>query len=377
MRILIYSQDSLGLGHLRRTRNIALEVVAREPGSSILILADSPVAPFFCPFPGVDYLKLPTIKKVGDSDWQSGTLRLDIEDLANLRAKLILQAFDEFNPDVVLVDHMPVGALGELKPTLDRAMQKASRPKLFLGLRDILDRPEVTRRVWTETGAYEYLQTYDAVLIYGCREIYDADSAYCLSQHAQKLVYCNYVGPRWHTDRLPHVAPMVLLMGGGGADFFPLAKAFLDALPMLLQKMPLQAMILTGPNMAADQQEALLAQATPFPVQIQSGTEDAIGLLQRASSVVTMAGYNSLCEVLQYRKKALVVPRAGPSAEQRMRSQLFSRRSLVLTLDPDDLSAESMAGGLFRLATEDAVPDPANIPPLDGAKRTAEMLLGD
>ena len=89
-----------------------------------------------------------------------------------------------------------------------------------------------------------------------------------------------------------------------------------------------------------------------------------------------MAGYNSLCEVLAWRKKALVVPRAGPSAEQRIRSQVFSQRSLVRMLDPDNLTPERMAQELMQLLTDDNIPNLDNIPPLDGAQQAALALLG-
>jgi predicted glycosyltransferase len=90
-----------------------------------------------------------------------------------------------------------------------------------------------------------------------------------------------------------------------------------------------------------------------------------------------MAGYNSLCETLQARKKALVVPRRGPSAEQRIRSEIFSQRRLVMTLDPDSLTPDRMAEKVMRLISADgAIPDPANLPPLDGARRAASVVLG-
>jgi predicted glycosyltransferase len=88
-----------------------------------------------------------------------------------------------------------------------------------------------------------------------------------------------------------------------------------------------------------------------------------------------MAGYNSLCEVLAWEKKAVVVPRRGPSAEQRMRSTLFSRRSLIRSIQPERLTSERLGAGLHRLLAAEDVPNLANIPPLDGAQRAADMLL--
>jgi predicted glycosyltransferase len=377
-RLLIYSQDGMGLGHLRRTRNIAREVLAWNPGCSILILADSPVVPFFSPMSGVDYLKLPTIVKTGDVTWQTSMLSLSIAETVNLRAEVIRQVFREFKPDAVLVDHMPVGALGELKLLLESSIQGTRHAKFFLGLRDVLDAPEVIRRVWSENGAYEYLGLYDAVLIYGSRTIYAAESVYHLTPHAHQVIYCNYVTPRNHTEapsRRPD-EPFILVMGGGGKDSFPTAHTFLKAFPFLLQDMPLRALILTGPHMPPAERADLVAQSAAYPVEILSSVQDATLLLRQAAVVVTMAGYNSLCEVLAWRKKALVVPRAGPSAEQRIRSQVFSQRHLVRMLDPDYLCPERLAQELRQLLTDDSIPNPANIPPLDGAQRAARLLLG-
>ncbi|MBI1893914.1 MAG: hypothetical protein HYS14_07385 [Candidatus Rokubacteria bacterium] len=377
-RLLMYSQDGLGLGHLRRAHNIAREVLALEPQSSILIVADSPATSFFSALHGVDYLKLPTIVKRDAQRWSAETLHLKTEELVSLRASIIKETFWEFRPDAVLVDHMPLGALGELKSMLDSAVGKRRRPFLFLGLRDVLGQPEVIRRAWHELGGYEYLSHYDAVLIYGCRELYDAESAYRLTPSAQGVRYCHYVAPEPEGERapVPHQGdvPLILVMVGGGHDGFPLARAFVDALPILLRTTDLQALILTGPNIPAAQREALVSRSVPYPVDVRC--EDATPWLQAASVVVTMAGYNSLCEVLKWRKRALVVPRPGPSAEQRIRSQLFSQRRLVRVVDPADLTAERLAEELVRLLADDDMPQPANIPPLDGARQATKLLLG-
>src|SRR3712207_75399 len=151
-RLLIYSQDGLGLGHLRRTHTIASEVVHSDPGCSVLVVSDSPAVPFFERIPGVDYLKLPSIVKVDRGLWRSRGLRLALDDVVRLRTGLIDRVFGDFEPDAVLIDHMPTGALGELKPLLDRASRRGG-PRLLLGLRDVLDDPAVIRQTWSELDA--------------------------------------------------------------------------------------------------------------------------------------------------------------------------------------------------------------------------------
>jgi predicted glycosyltransferase len=297
-----------------------------------------------------------------------------------MRAGIILELFRRFRPDVVLVDHMPLGAMGELKPLLERAASlRRRRPRLFLGIRDVIDDPKVVRSTWQELGVYEYLSLYEAVLVYGSRAIYDADRAYQLTPHVSEVRYCQYVTGRARPPRyrVPRRKPLVIVTGGGGSDAFPVAKAFVDALPLLSAVRPLRAVILTGPNMPPDQRMLLRTSARGYSVALAAAVADAPSYFQKASAVVTMAGYNSLCEVLSARKKALVIPRRGPSAEQRIRAGLFSRRRLIRRLNPFHLRPELVAAELAELLEDGAIPDPEAIPPLDGAARAAAVLLGE
>ncbi|MFN2489589.1 MAG: glycosyltransferase family protein [Actinomycetota bacterium] len=380
-RLLMYSQDGMGLGHLRRSSNIAQEILLRAPKTDVLILADSPATSLIAPRPGIEVMKLPTIIKTGSGSWKStawknSSLSSDIKRIMRLRAKLILETFSEFAPDTVLVDHMPVGALGELKPMLERSMSLRRPPKLFLGLRDILDSPSVIRRVWAKLGAYEILRLYEAVLIYGSRQIYDASLAYGLKPSARNVLFCNYVSPVAQQQATESVLdePYILMMGGGGRDAYPLALTFLDAFPLLSPQLPMRAVVLTGPNMLAGDREALVAHAAT-PVVVKGGYSNADMWIRNADAVVSLAGYNSLCEVLKWRRKALVVPRSGPSAEQRTRGDLFSRRSLIRVLDPTELVPVRLAEELLALLADGAVPNPANIPPLDGAQHSSMAML--
>lgn len=362
---------------MRRSTNIAREILKREPDASILVVADSPAAHFFLPPHGVDYVKLPTIVKTGDDTWRSNSLSVPLDDVLRLRAALIEQTVKHFKPDTILVDHMPVGALGELKPMIDMVREDEHGPRLFLGIRDVLDRPETIRKVWQEVGAYEYLKAYDAVLVYGAKELLDAATEYGLAAYATKVISCNFVATEAaaYEDVPEGDVPLILVMGGGGADLFPIAKTFLEALPLLTGESQLSAAILPGPNMDLGQMEMLTELAEGQPATVCGGFEDATYWLSRASAVVMMAGYNSMCEVLSARKRALVIPRPGPSAEQRIRTKLFADRGLIHALDPDELTASNLARSLSRLLADDAVPNPAHLPLLDGAERAADALL--
>jgi hypothetical protein len=58
-RVLIYSHDTFGLGHLRRSRAIANAIVERWPDASVVIISGSPVIGNFEFGSGVDYIRIP------------------------------------------------------------------------------------------------------------------------------------------------------------------------------------------------------------------------------------------------------------------------------------------------------------------------------
>jgi predicted glycosyltransferase len=243
-------------------------------------------------------------------------------------------------------------------------------------LRDILDEPSVIRHAWKGLNAYAYLSCYDSILVYGCSEIHDSTGAYELLPHARRVVYCNYVSPD-QADEPSHPPPeeaFLLMMGGGGSDAYTLALAFVEAFPQLYDRLGMKAFVLTGPNMGTAERDELVRRSPP-PLEVLSSHESAHSWIENASAVITLGGYNSLCEVMKWHKKALVVPRPGPSAEQQTRSRLFAARGLARMLHPTDLTAESLTKEVIALMQDPGTPNLAHIPPLDGAERAADAIL--
>jgi len=145
-RILIYSHDSFGLGHLRRCRAIAHAIVDRYKGVSVLILSGSPIIGSFDFLPRVDFVRIPGVIKLTSGEYQSLGLHIDLEQTMAIRAAIIQQTAESFRPDLLLVDKEPLGLRGEVVPTLK--MLKARGATLVLGLRDIMDEPTLLLREW-------------------------------------------------------------------------------------------------------------------------------------------------------------------------------------------------------------------------------------
>src|SRR5687767_9578242 len=113
-RIATYSQDGLGLGHMRRTHLIANQFLELRPDGCVLTLSDSQLGQFFTLAPNHDYVKLPSIVKDGPGNWRAANLSLPFDEVLDLRKELICRAVLNFQPQILLVDHMPHGAMGEL-----------------------------------------------------------------------------------------------------------------------------------------------------------------------------------------------------------------------------------------------------------------------
>jgi len=383
-RILMYTQDSYGLGHLRRATNLANALVAKRADLSVLLVVDSPIAPFFELRPHVDFLKLPTVVKVGAGVFRTGQLAEGYEEIRSLRAHVLREAVLCFLPDVILVDHMPGGANRELLLTLTTIRRRKLATRMVLGLRDIVDSPEVTRAVWRHERVYEAMQEYyDRVLIYGSPEVFDTAAEYDIARvMGERIRYCGYVCNQEELEPPERVRarlglgrePTVVVTAGGGADAYRLMHAYLEALPRLGIPSPATLMI-TGPFLPEAELRTLRERAASLPVQIRASVGEGLDTMNVADLVVCMAGYNTLSEVLRLGKRAIVVPRPGPSAEQGMRARLFAERGLVDVVEPGTLSASTLAHALVKNLIARSRPAPRHVPDLDGVERATEALL--
>ncbi|MCX6048005.1 MAG: glycosyltransferase [Chloroflexi bacterium] len=406
MRIATYSQDGLGLGHMRRTHLIASQFLGLCPDASVLTLSDSPLGQFFTPAPNHDYLKLPSIVKDGPGQWRAANLTLPFSEVSALRRELIERTVLGFRPQILLVDHMPHGAMGELLPTLAALRASGAETKIVLGLRDILDAPEVVQSRWQIEGAYDAVeQYYDRVLVYGMRDVFDLAEQYRFSPSvADRLRYCGYVceSPKQRAPELSMGGPrsarqaklntgvalrrklltgahacakLVVAMAGGGADAYPMMRTLVDAMPVIQRRQHSLLVLITGPFMPFELRKDLKVRAQGLPVRIITSVDDTNSYLQAADLVVAMAGYNTSVEILQSGKRAIFVPRRGPSAEQRTRAQLFAARGWVDMLDPDELSVDTLVPLVVQNLSLGSTLSTPNKPDLQGMHVAAAQLV--
>ena len=386
-RLLFYSHDTFGLGHFRRSLTIAAHLRHRLPDTSVLIVTGLEAAYAFDTPAGIDFVKLPGVKKVGPEEYRSRHLRISFERVRRLRARLIKTVAKSFAPHMLVVDNVPRGVHGELVPTLEFLRNYRPETKIVLTLRDILDEPEAIVPQWKRRGVYELLEhTYDEIWIVGWKPLFDPTALYELPPAvSEKARFCGYIVR--HASREATAAirrelalddePLALVSAGGGGDGYPLLRAYADALEVHSPGVS-KSVVCLGPDMPPRQRNDLKQRLLPRSgsVFLFDFRPDLVSFLPLAAVSVSMAGYNTIAEVVAHQRRAVVVPRVFPRREQWLRARALEDLGLLQTVDPAALSAETLGEAIRgRLA----MPPPALAMDFGGLRRItrrARALLG-
>ena len=393
IEVFLYSHDTFGLGHLRRNLAIAEELLNANGQFSVRLLTGSPVIDSWTLPRGLKVQPLPPVVKLAAETYAARTPGEPFGLVKGYREALILKLVLRHRPDVFLVDHAPAGMNGELLSTLALIRREMPDTRTILGLRDILDSPAIVRELWREQDIHTLLdRAYDDIFVYGSRRLFDVVNGYGISPRvAERVRYCGYVvhaeddGGKagvapppgavcWNAARAAG-RPVVLVTAGGGGDGYPMMEAYLRA----LETLPVggfHSVLVTGPLMAEAQAAALRQAAVGrADVELIERTTDLVPSLHAAALVVSMAGYNTSAELIAARKRAILVPRAAPRAEQRMRAALLSKLGLVLVAHQGPRLAEHLAALLpAALAAPPPHAEAWDSLDLHGAERVADYL---
>lgn len=386
-RVMIYSHDTFGLGHIRRARAIANAIVGADSTVSIIIVTGSPVVGNFEYGDGIDYVRLPGVVKQPDGDYVSLSLRIPLEESVALREAIIRQTAIAFDPDILIVDKEPTGFRGEILPTLE--FVKARGTRIVLGVRDILDEPEALVPEWERKGAAQALaQYYDNVMVYGLKEVYEPLA--CLGLPASVAARTTYTGylrremPREpNLTRYPKLTKgdFVLVTTGGGGD----GAGLMDWVISAFETHPtpdIPALLVFGPFIPRDIRHAFMERigrlknvdAIAFDAKLER-------LMDRAAGIVAMGGYNTFCEILSLDKRSLIVPRAKPRLEQTIRARRAAALGLCSVLeDPTDFGKgrrdpAAMAASISEMLNRGR-PSQAKVPNLLSGLDTIVGLTG-
>ncbi|WP_237476563.1 glycosyltransferase family protein [Lichenibacterium dinghuense] len=344
-RVLFYVQHLLGIGHLVRAGRVA---AALSEAFEVLLVVGGELPAGLLP-DNVSLFALPPVK-AGPSGF-SALVHPDgrpftAEDKAD-RRDLLLGCFDEFFPEVVLIEAFPFGRRAmrfELLPLLERAAAAAQRPLVACSVRDILQDARPERRAETVALIRRH---FDLVLVHGDpRLVHLSDSFPEAQQFADLIGYTGMVGPR-HDGLLHGVDHAederfdVVVSVGGGAVGARLVAAALAARP-LSQLADARWLVLTGPNA-----DAVPEAPAAHGVSVRYFVPDLAARLARARVSVSQAGYNTVADLVAARCRAVLVPyAAGGETEQARRAALLAERGLAVVVEEKALDAATLAAAV-------------------------------
>lgn len=379
-RILIYSHDTFGLGHLRRCRTIAHSLVDRYKGLSVLILSGSPIVGSFDYRARVDFIRIPGVIKLHNGDYTSLGLHINLEQTMAMRESIIRHTAEIFDPDIFLVDKEPLGLKGEVEKTL--RMFKPTRTRLVLGLREVMDDPELLKPEWERKGAMPALEElYDEIWVYGPLQTGNPlDGLDLPTGVSEKMAYAGYLrrdlpAASGHVSGVDTDEPYLLVTPGGGGDGEQMVDWVLSAYEQA-DDLPYPAIIVFGPFMQASLRQTFQHRADALSrVQAIDFDNQMERLMEGAEGVVAMGGYNTFCEILSLNKRALLIPRVHPRREQLIRAQKAQDLGLARMLPIDSARAPEEMIAALRTMPSQSLPSDVAIPGLlDGLDNVARFV---
>lgn len=353
LRIVLYSHDTMGLGHVRRNLLIAQALTRPPVNANALIVSGIREAGMFALPEGVDLLCLPSVRKTAHERYSAKQLQISLDSVTQIRSRIIHASVEGFEPDLLIVDKVPRGLNGELEAAL-KALRTHGRTRCILGLRDVLDEPAVARTEWHADDNEQFVREhFDDVWIYGDRNVYDTVKACRFSSDlASRTKYLGYLDQRerlqlWANrdcgvDAWQQVGstPFVLGVVGGGQDGRDVALSFAKADFPRDHK----GVLVTGPFLPPEATSELRRiAASRCDLQVVEFCPEVDVLLSQAARVVTMGGYNSICSILTHQKPSLVIPRVWPRQEQMLRARRMRQLGLFSILHPNRVSPSTIS----------------------------------
>ncbi len=381
-RILFYVQYLLGIGHVRRSALI-VQALCRQGAQVDVIFGGASIPNMSF---GTATIHQLTAIKSADSAF-SGLVKIDGSAFTDAdkraRTEHLLAICQQLQPDLIVTETYPFGRRQmrfELQPLLEWIKQQPTPPVLVASIRDILQRRSPVR----EQECIELVQDhYQQILVHGDPRFYPLQKSFPPAAAIQhKLHYTGYVCPTMPSKSSstslvsdadfsdPSLQTIVVSIGGGSVGKEILAAAL--ALYKTGYASELNWLLITGPNMAAAEQTYFRAQQRGN-LQVLALSDDFLNTLKNAHVSISMAGYNTVMDLLLTRVPAVVIPFAGEGeTEQMARSQVLAEANILQLLSEQDLNTDSL-----QKAIENAVQQPPSLLEIDnqGAQQSAKLLI--
>jgi len=134
---------------------------------------------------------------------------------------------------------------------------------------------------------------------------------------------------------------MIVVTAGGGGDGFKMMDTYI-AMYETCRVPEIKSILITGPFMPKEQRRHLAKRAKPFKIKVLPFYPRMEEMFGAADMVVSMGGYNTICEILSQGTPSLIIPRETPRMEQLLRAQALKKHQLIDFLPWPQLKADRL-----------------------------------
>ncbi|MFC1820778.1 glycosyltransferase family protein, partial [Thermodesulfobacteriota bacterium] len=300
------------------------------------------------------------IKKTNE-EYLPLSIKIDPRQALDIRKNIIKATAKTFQPDLFIVDKEPLGMKKEILPTLKWIRRYLPGTKNILGLRDIMDEASVIHKDWRQKRIYKAMdELYDEIWVYGNKEFYDPIREYVVPEPvSNKMIFTGYIPRRVPSQKAVtkmkknHLRngeeKLIVVTAGGGGDGYVMMDAFLSMLESGDNSLPMKSVIITGPFMPSNERERITGRARKLGVRTWHFYRKMEEILAAADLVVTMGGYNTVCEILTQGSVSLIIPRETPRKEQLIRAQILCDQNFVDYIPWNALSPQRLREKVLTL----------------------------
>ena len=370
-RILFYVQYLLGIGHVRRS-SLIIQALCQQNVQVDVIFGGVSVDSMS--FATANIHQLPAIK-AADAAF-SGLIKADGSQLTEQdktqRAAQLLAICETLQPDLIVTETYPFGRRQmrfELLPLLDWAQTQKRPPVLVSSIRDILQRRAPVR----EQECLELINKYyQKVIVHGDEQFFPLANSFPLAHNiSDKINYSGYVCPTLEqpNNSKQEKSGVVVSIGGGSVGKEILLAALNLQKTGFLAEQPW--LLITGPNMAAADKDFFRAQSSEA-LTVVDMAEGFLTCLQNAYVSISMAGYNTIMDLLLTKTPAVVVPFEGSGeTEQLTRSDILAQNKVLSVLRGEDMTVDTLKNAINNALASASNNISVN---KNGAQRSAQLL---
>jgi predicted glycosyltransferase len=340
---------------------MAIASQLKGPKVNVLILTGSPIAGRFSFPEQIDFVRIPGMIKKTNDEYLPLSIKINPRHALDIRKKIITATAKAFQPHLFIVDKEPLGLKKEVLPTLKWIRKCLPNSQTILGLRDVMDEAKTVKRDWKLRGVYENLEKlYTEIWVYGIREFYDPIEEYSVPDSISKKVqFTGYIPRKIPSEKgvrklrkdlgVNDSEKLIVVTTGGGGDGSGVMDAYLTMLEYEPDPHPFKSILVTGPFMPKEERKRILKRARAMGIQSFHFYRQMEKLIGAADMVVSMGGYNTLCEILSQGKINLVIPRETPRKEQLIRARAFQQQNLLEYIPWCELTAKNLKKKIFSM----------------------------